>query len=200
MLIVVLLAAILLGTLGKWRVFQKMGFNGWKTLIPFYSDYLMFKGVYGNGKRVLVVWLAPVGAMFLNMIGAFSDSSAIAAFFSLIALGLNIWCIVVQLRLNFDLAHAFGQSTAFGWGLMLVNYVFMILLGFSDYKCHGKESINESDVISATAYKLEGWLRSARSGGKNAVTQLKELCELHDKGVIDDAVFEAKKAEMIKRI
>ncbi|MCQ2453475.1 MAG: hypothetical protein MJ136_02725 [Clostridia bacterium] len=45
-----IVAALLTGA-AKWRIFQKMGFEGWKSLIPFYNDYLMFKGVYH--KRML---------------------------------------------------------------------------------------------------------------------------------------------------
>ena len=36
---------------------KKMGIQGWKSLIPMYNQFLLFKAVYGNGWVVLKLWL-----------------------------------------------------------------------------------------------------------------------------------------------
>lgn len=38
--------------------------------------------------------------------------------------------VVIIIKLCFDLAKVFGQSTAFGFGLLLLNPVFLMILGF----------------------------------------------------------------------
>ena len=38
--------------------------------------------------------------------------------------------IVIYVMLCFKLAKAFGQSTAFGFGLLFLNSIFMLILGF----------------------------------------------------------------------
>ena len=100
------------------------------------------------------------------------------------------------------IAHVFNQKTSFGIGLILANPIFMILLGFSAYQYQdGSKAITENDIISTAAYKLDNWIRSARKGdGKDAISLLKELGELHADGVIDDETYEKKKADLLKRI
>ena len=49
------------------------------------------------------------------------------------------------------------------------------------------------------AYKLDSWICSARKNdGKNIISLLKELRELHAEGIIDDETFENKGRRGIK--
>lgn len=45
--------------------------------------------------------------------------------------------IYVMIKLYLDLAKLFGQETAFGWGLILLNPVFMCILGFGPARFNG---------------------------------------------------------------
>ena len=40
-----------------WKIFKKMGYQGWESLIPFYSTYLLFKELYGNGFSFLKIFI-----------------------------------------------------------------------------------------------------------------------------------------------
>lgn len=44
LLLVVSLAA-------NWRVYQKMGRQGWEGIIPFYNIYVQFEVLYGQGRK-----------------------------------------------------------------------------------------------------------------------------------------------------
>ena len=92
LLLVVSLAA-------NWRVYQKMGRQGWEGIIPFYNIYVQFEVLYGQGAK-----------MFLLLIPFYG--------------------IYIAIKAAIDLAHAFNQSTGFGWGLVLLNTVFVCILGF----------------------------------------------------------------------
>ncbi len=202
------IVAALLIAAAKWRIFQKMGFEGWKSLIPFYNDYLMFKGIYGNGWVVLKVWLAPVAAFAATLVlglVAYAGLGSIAGVLVVLAWCLALIVVIsVMVKLLFGLAKSFGQSKAFGWGLLLCNPVFMIMLGLSRWTFRdGRQPLVGDDIISIVIVRACEWLRGAsrkNNSGKNAVTLLKELGELHNAGIIDDAVFEEKKAALLKRI
>lgn len=207
-IVLISIIAALLTAAAKWRIFQKMGFEGWKSLIPFYNDYLMFKGVYGNGWVVLKVWLAPVAAFVATLAlglvayaGLGSSAGVLAALAWCLAL---IVVISVMVKLLFDLAKSFGQSKAFGWGLLLCTPVFMIMLGLSRWTFRdGRQPLVGDDIISIVITRACEWLRGTNrknNSGKNAISLLKELGELHNAGIIDDAVFEEKKAALLKRI
>lgn len=36
-------------------IFRKMGKEGWEAIIPFYSQYIIFEEIYGNGWRFLTL-------------------------------------------------------------------------------------------------------------------------------------------------
>ena len=211
MIILVLLLIWFLGMLSEWRVFQKMGFNGWKSLIPLYHDFLLFKGTYGNGWRALTLWLAPAGGMVLGTIfagigAAVARNSSgagpvvLAILGSLCMMAGLVAAVVIEILLYFKLAQMFNKPKSFGVGLVLVTPVFMLLLGLSDEKyCDGSVSIKEGDVISGCAYRLENYL-TTHLNGSHALSELKDLSDLHQAGVVDDALFEAKKAELMARL
>lgn len=202
MLVALVVAVCVLDSLARWRVYQKMGINGWKTLIPFYCTYVLFKALYGNCKNVLVFWFAPIVSwiIMVNASSAYRMDDGLRLVLMLISLALIIWYIKVALGLYIDLAKAFGQKKSFGWGLLLVGSIFMVILGFSDHKFRdGSVSITESDIVSGAAYKLDNWIRTSRSS-KDAVTLLKELAELREKGIVDEETYLAKKDQLLKRI
>ncbi len=94
--------AILVATLvAMWKIYVKMGREGWEAIIPLYNTYVLFEELTGNGWNMLLL-LIP----FYN--------------------------IYLAIKIQIDLAHAFGQSTVFGWGLALLNPIFQLILGFGD--------------------------------------------------------------------
>ena len=56
LLVVYVIAAIVLCIIyvaSMWKLFTKAGEAGWKSLIPIYDVYILFKIVYGNGLKFL---------------------------------------------------------------------------------------------------------------------------------------------------
>lgn len=47
-MVFVLIALAIFMIVVKWRLFTKAGIEGWKSLIPFYSDYLWYRMICGN--------------------------------------------------------------------------------------------------------------------------------------------------------
>lgn len=40
-----------------WKIFEKAGEDGWKSLIPFYNTYILFKISCGNGWLFLILFI-----------------------------------------------------------------------------------------------------------------------------------------------
>ncbi len=40
-----------------WKIFEKADEEGWKSIIPFYNVYILFKIVYGSGIRMFLLFI-----------------------------------------------------------------------------------------------------------------------------------------------
>lgn len=74
LLLKVLVVLIVLYVIGRWRMFQKAGEEGWASIIPLYSTYVMIK-ISRNPGWWLILLLIPIvnifiGIMILNGISA----------------------------------------------------------------------------------------------------------------------------------
>lgn len=103
MWILLLLAVNIVCLVGKWKMYQKAGKPFWAIFVPFYSDYVLFQIVYGDGK----------GWSFLKLL-------------------IPLFNIYVVIKLYLDLAKVFGQPVAFGIGLIFLSSIFICILGFGD--------------------------------------------------------------------
>lgn len=104
---------------------------------------------------------------------------------------------------HFKLAKRFDLPKSFGFGLLVLNPIFMIMLAYNDVQyLRGGYAISSTDFFSRLGDKIDAWVkgRNKTNGAKNAVTALKTLGELHANGQIDEEAFTAKKAELMKRI
>ena len=113
----------------------------------------------------------------------------------------NIYLIIA---LNIKIAHAFGQSSGFGFGLALLSFIFLPVLAFGDYVYKdGTKSNTSEDFFSRSINNAGETIRDAAakvSKDPNAIEKLKELEELRQKGVITEEEFNKKKEELLKRI
>lgn len=62
----VILAFIIVSIVAMWKVYSKAGRPGWAAIVPFYSDYVLFDVVYGNGLKFLLL-LVPLYNIYLRI-------------------------------------------------------------------------------------------------------------------------------------
>ena len=108
----VLLVFYILVVIAMWKVFTKAGKPGWASLIPVYNMVVMYQ-IVGLNPWLLLLYLIP----FVNWIAAF----------------------VLSIMQNIKLAKVFGKSTGFAIGLIFLNPIFLLILGFGDAKYIGCE-------------------------------------------------------------
>jgi hypothetical protein len=83
-----------------WKIFEKAGEAGWKSIVPFYNTYLLTKIATGNGWLFLLILIPGVGTL--------------------------IWTILVAVKIS----KAFDKGVGFIIGIILIPYVFYPILGF----------------------------------------------------------------------
>lgn len=60
---VVYIAVIVIELIAMWKLMTKAECPGWAIFIPFYNSYTLFKIVYGNGWKFLLL-LIPIANIF----------------------------------------------------------------------------------------------------------------------------------------
>lgn len=89
-----------------WKLFEKAGKPGWASIIPVYNVIVLFEII---GYKWYYIFL-----LFLGVIPVIGQVAV----------------LLFVISYNIKLAKSFGQSTAFGIGLWLVNPVFCAILAF----------------------------------------------------------------------
>ena len=59
MLAIVGFMTVVVSFIANWKLFEKMGYKGWQGIIPFYSEYILVKELYGSGWYFLLL-LIPI--------------------------------------------------------------------------------------------------------------------------------------------
>lgn len=104
-----------------WQIFEKAGEPGWKAIIPLYNTYTQYKFTWDTN----FYWFVLFGGIIGGLLNSFDGM--ISALGSLILLGVSVVNIIA---LN-KLAKAFGHGTGFTVGLVFLNPIFKLILGFS---------------------------------------------------------------------
>lgn len=94
----VLMAAILFVILAAcWRIFEKAGLAGWKSLIPFYGSYCLAQIALGNGILFLLMFVPCANIIFqfylyFKLAKAFGKETWFAV---LTAIFTPIMCVII---------------------------------------------------------------------------------------------------------
>ena len=124
-----LIAYFVLLIIGEWKVFAKMGEPGWKSLIPFYNNYILYKRAWKS------FWYFIAFALYAAA-SSLEDYPSTAVFASIV----YIAAVVVDFKASIELSKSFGHGIPFAIGLSLLNPIFMMILGFNnDSFCHSVE-------------------------------------------------------------
>lgn len=118
--IVVSIIIYIISAIANWKIFTKADVEGWKGLIPFYNGYILYKISWKTVYFFLTYILVFAGSIITNL----------TSLPTLIALILYIAWAVISVTEQYKLAKAFGHGIGFTIGLILLNPIFMLILGF----------------------------------------------------------------------
>ncbi len=112
-----------------WRLFQKAGEPGWKSIIPFYNSYIQYKISWG----VLWFWVA----LICSIVGAAMSTGGGAIY--VIGFILTIIALIVRLVELYRLSKCFGHGIGYTIGLFLLHPIFLLILGYGKSQYVGKQ-------------------------------------------------------------
>ena len=126
---VLILAFYILLVIASWKIFKKAGIASWKSIIPVVNVYYLFK-LSWNGK---MGWVYILLALVAGITASYIDSSIAMAVIACIA---TLVGIVIHIMFCARLSQAFGHRTGWTLGLLFLESIFTLMLGFgkSEYK------------------------------------------------------------------
>lgn len=135
--------------IGQWKIFEKAGEEGWKSLIPFYNAYILWKIAGRNFIELVVATvIVVVLSIVLCSIAVATSSEILGIIAGLLYLIYLIYLIIVTCKFCDGLSKAFGHGGAFATGLFFMQPIFLMILGFNkdEYQKAGKTE--SAEVIS----------------------------------------------------
>ena len=141
-----MIVMLVLTIIARWKMFTKAGEAGWKSLIPIYCDYTLFKIVW-NAKSFWIYTLSAVGSVALNILGgqyAVVGGQLVATgggnfFIGILAYLASIITLVYTVISSIKTALAYGKSPFFGVGVLLLPGIFNLILGFGKSEYRGPQ-------------------------------------------------------------
>lgn len=116
--LIIALIAIVVGIIAivaYWRIFTKAGKPGFASIIPFYSQYVLFDITTGYGILILPYFI-------ISMALGFFDLQLLNYVFS----------AVVNIYISYRLAKCFDKGIGYTLGLIFLQPIFICMLAFGD--------------------------------------------------------------------
>lgn len=119
-----LLVYYVLLVIAEWKIFTKAGEAGWKSLIPIYNLYVLYKII---GLSFWTWFVLPIfAAGFISGILSAVNSS-LKTVADCITYAVTL---IVTIKSVIALGNAFGKGTGFKVGLFFLPNIFTLILGF----------------------------------------------------------------------
>lgn len=148
MLIAVLILTVLV-IIGEWKIFEKAGEKGWKSLIPIYGQYILFKIAGIKNWFWALFCVTIVGSIMMSVNQLPVDFNAAQdvinaqlnainwsdyAVYLLGATATGIASFAAMIALSINLAKAFGKGLSYILGLIFIPEIVLMVLGFGKAK------------------------------------------------------------------
>ena len=117
--------------IAKWKIFKKAGEKGWKSIIPIYSDYITFKLFWDTKYFWVMLAVSFVSGILSGIVKDVEDPNL---FVVLLNLAAAIYLLVLNIQLLHRTSKSFGHGAGFTVGLVFLNNIFLLILGFNGDK------------------------------------------------------------------
>lgn len=125
----------LLQIIANWNIFTKAGEAGWKSIIPVYSDYISYKIAW----QPSYFWLVFVLGIITSVANGMADSNETNTTILLIVSLIRIILAIISILYCIKLSRAFGHGIGFAIGLIFLQPIFMLILGFGNDPYYGAD-------------------------------------------------------------
>ena len=121
-----------LSLIGKFFIFEKMGMPGWKSLIPIYSDYLLFRELIGSGYFWGYIASALLAGSCSALVTIGMVSGVMEFLFIITAVAACTVTIAIQIKLAHSLSKSFGHGIGYTFGLIFIEPIMLMILGLGN--------------------------------------------------------------------
>ena len=141
------IAVFVLLIVAMWKLFKKAGEPGWKSLIPIYNTYILFKISGAKGWFWALLIISFVGsfisvALSNGQTQMFIDDGAgnliyntnISPASAVITIGMSVFELVAYIVLAAKLSRAFKRGLGTTLGLIFFPNIFTLILAFGSAK------------------------------------------------------------------
>ena len=125
----------LLQIIANWNIFTKAGEAGWKSIIPVYSDYISYKIAW----QPSYFWLVFVLGIITSVANGMADPNGTNTTILLIVSLIRIILAIISILYCIKLSRAFGHGIGFASGLIFLQPIFMLILGFGNDPYYGAD-------------------------------------------------------------
>ena len=133
----VIIAAIwyVIKAIADWKIFKKAGKKGWWSLIPFLNEWHETDLCWNSQ----MAWVNIALMIVCGVLSSAVQNQTETNFLTIIAGIVGVAYLVFQIIQEKKLAAAFGKGTGFFIGLILLNPIFKIILGFGSAQYQGRQ-------------------------------------------------------------
>lgn len=141
--------------IADWKLFKKFGEKPWKSLIPYYNMYIRYKYTWNTR----AFWFYFITLSCFELMLTMSEfaakrmpESVIVSVLLLAAVPFGILAAVKSIQSCMRMSESFGKSLGFTVGLVFLNSIFTMILGFGKAEYVGPLSLpDENDSSDGSA-------------------------------------------------
>lgn len=125
----------ILQIIANWCIFTKAGEAGWKSIIPVYGNYVSYRIAWQTSYFWIALILSFAISIITQIIGPDGGNFLTTALLALLRLG----SFVISVMYSVKLSRAFGHGIGFAIGLIFLQPIFLLILGFSGDRYYGAD-------------------------------------------------------------
>lgn len=118
------------------RIFAKAGQAGWKCLVPVLSQYTAFKMAWKPSMFLAALIITLADGIFILLASLFAELTFLLIWLIMLA---SAAAVIMGIAFTHKLSRAFGHGTAFTFGLVLLEPIFILVLAFGRSEYHGPD-------------------------------------------------------------
>ncbi len=118
--------------IGLWKMFEKAGEAGWKSIIPVYNIYIEYRICWQTN----MFWTFAGLSILSGLLYGLGVTYAIMTLLYL-SYALTLINAVIRAVFYYNLSLAYGHGLGYFLGLYLFNSIFVILIGFGSSRYVG---------------------------------------------------------------
>lgn len=135
-----------LSVIARWKIFQKMGESGWKSIIPIYNTIVLYDNVWTTSVFWFSIFISffggiAGGVLKLFQLGILSNANTLMGYLYNGCLyfdaGVGAILLILGIIYTYKFSKAFGHGFLFALGLLICPRLFEFIIAFGKSEFEG---------------------------------------------------------------